>query len=1327
MRNALKRLSVVVPVLILLSALLLSNKVYADSDVRTVRVGYFHLEGYQMLNQEEEKSGYCFDFLQRMKLYADWQYEYIGYESAPADVLQMLSDGEVDMVAAIAKTPEREMEFDYSEQAISTSSVCILTSSQRESLCVKGDYTTYNGLTFGAVTGSAEIQSFEAFATEKNFHYSVKLYDDYDALEKALQAGETDAAVCTSINIIRDSVMMDQFDPTPLYIIVKKGNTELRTEINHALELLEANYPSLQNDLYKKYYNSLNQSIYFTSKEQEFIDQCRAENKVFYAIMNPDRIPFSYYQNGRATGVVGDVARHIFDKTGLNIQIIEPESREDYIQMIQNGSVSICMDMLTDYNNADRYGYMLTEPYYEASSSIVTRKEFTGEPKVIAALPNSLFYQKFEKYLSEEYEIKRYNNTQECINAVLDQECDATLCLTSVAQYAAYSDEFNRLKAAVYPAVKGKLSIAIRDEENTCLGSILNTVILNTSEDYLSSVIQSYELPVRTLSFAGILYNNPVIAFLLILMVTVVFVLFVIWRIKRKQYLQERHLAMITAQEYDTQINLNIKSMKYIMTTMHVTAFPTFGSEGNYAEWFTQFLEKHVCPEDRELIRQSRAPEALKKQSMVLTAEPDTITYRLLTERGETVWIKSTNYFYQKGDEKHCSIMNKDVTKQVEAERDILLTTDALTAISNNFTGIYNVHLDSGRYEIIKASQSAEKLETLERNFQDLQCGYCKNYIAEQYIESYKKFVDPENVRQQLLANETSELTYQRIDGVWLTLRIYKGKLYSDSNLSTIWVFENASEKAHMQEELSMALNAAQQASKAKSQFLSNMSHDIRTPMNAIIGMTGIAVTHISDRSRVQDCLNKISTASQHLLSIINDILDMSRIESGKMTLTEEPVDLAELAHTMITLIQPQIKAKNQQLFIDTAGVVNEMIIGDNTKMMQIFINILSNAVKFTPMNGIIAVKIKQLQTMTTSAYADYVFTFVDNGVGMSEEFQKKVFDAFEREKNSGMNKVEGTGLGMAISRNIVDMMGGEIICESKLGKGTTFTVKLPLKLQELRGPEVKIETIRDMRALVVDDDSNSCVSISHMLSGAGMRPEWTVSSKDAIAKSQVAYELGDSYGLFILDWLMPECNGIETTRQIRRVIGDETPIFILTAYDWSDIEEEAREAGVTAFLAKPFFRSDLYSILRSITGLGDGAVPDKEQENQPDFSGKNILIVEDNEINMEIASIIIQDSGAAVHTAHNGQEALELIEKSEEGYYDFIFMDVQMPIMDGYEATRRIRELARKDLAAIPIAAMSANAFESDIKASKEAGMNDHISKPIFKNDVYSVLRKYI
>ena len=518
--------------------------------------------------------------------------------------------------------------------------------------------------------------------------------------------------------------------------------------------------------------------------------------------------------------------------------------------------------------------------------------------------------------------------------------------------------------------------------------------------------------------------------------------------------------------------------------------------------------------------------------------------------------------------------------------------------------------------------------------------------------------------------------------------------------------------------ELELSIEHEAIANRSKREFLFNMSHDIRTPMNAIIGFTSLAATHVDNKEQVLDYLKKISISSQHLLSLINDVLDMSRIESGKVKIEEKVVHLPDLIHDLRSIIQSNVSAKRLSLLIDTMDVYDEDIITDPLRLNQVLLNILSNAIKFTPSGGTISIQIIQKNTGIKDR-ADYEFRVKDTGIGMSEEFKDHIFEEFAREETSTVSRIQGTGLGMAIAKRIVDLMGGTIEVNSEQGVGSEFVVKIRFKVADNKVEHKTIEQLEGIRALVADDDTDCCLNVCKMLRTIGLRPDWTISGKEAVIRAKDAIEQNDAFNVYIIDWMIPDMNGVEVVRNIRKFIGEETPIIILTAYDYTDIEQEAKEAGVTAFCSKPLFMSELREVLKKPFVLRE----DVQEVKHENFNDKRVLLAEDNELNREIAYEILKELGLTVDVVEDGKQALDAIDIHDAFYYDLVLMDVQMPNMDGYEATKAIRSLVDKDKANVTIYAMTANAFEEDKNNALEAGMNGHIAKPFDIKQLSTVL----
>ena len=752
----------------------------------------------------------------------------------------------------------------------------------------------------------------------------------------------------------------------------------------------------------------------------------------------------------------------------------------------------------------------------------------------------------------------------------------------------------------------------------------------------------------------------------------------------------------------------------------HGNIFPK-KKHGSYKE----YLETQILPalgEDEAYRQKIREAMDLKTVfEMFKVKEPYSVDIEVEMEDGH--FYKRFDFYSVDPESEYCIVLKTDTTavrvaqieqeahrKELEYNKQELADTDEIMA--NAGFGMWHMTLEEGKAPRLRANAKMKEL-----------LGIAGQELTEEEIYDAWYSHVPETERpdvlqriEEMLSGKLSECInlwihpngremYTRFGGTVTadengvqSLRGY----YSD-------VTDSVREDRAQRDALADALVAAEHANRAKTAFLNNMSHDIRTPMNAIVGFTALAASHIDNKEQVKDYLSKISISSQHLLSLINDVLDMSRIESGKMTLDEAEIHLPDMIHDLRTIIHANVASKQLSLFIDTQDVVNEDIIADKLRLNQVFLNILSNAIKFTPNGGTISFRVVE-KPVQLAGHTEFEFHIKDTGIGMSKEFQKTIFEAFTREKTSTISGIQGTGLGMAITKSIVDMMSGKIEVFSEEGKGTEFVVTIPCRLSGNPTKYEEIPELQGLRALVADDDTDTCLSVCAMLRKIGMRPDWTSSGHEAVIRTKEALDHADEFRTYIIDWQMPDMNGVETVRRIRKVIGDGTPIIILTAYDWADIEKEAREAGVTAFCSKPLFLSELRDVLvkplqaREEKGTSKTAV---------DFTGKKILLAEDNEMNQMIAEAILTEAGFSLNIACDGNIAVQMMKDAPAGTYDIILMDIQMPTMDGYEAARLIRALDDKAKAEIPIIAVTANAFEEDRKLALESGMNGHLAKP--------------
>ena len=669
--------------------------------------------------------------------------------------------------------------------------------------------------------------------------------------------------------------------------------------------------------------------------------------------------------------------------------------------------------------------------------------------------------------------------------------------------------------------------------------------------------------------------------------------------------------------------------------------------------------------------------------------------------------------------------------ERLENERRQMELVRALT-VDYNLVCFFDLDTDAGKLLQIKDKDASlfGSVFSGSLSFSESMELYIREFVHEEDQDMLREFLSPDSMKEGLVQRQLFYTNYRSVQSgevKYYQLKVVRAGEWNTSHgmvLGLRSVDEETRKEMEQKEQLEDALLQANRASKAKSIFLSNMSHDIRTPMNAIVGFTALAMTHINNRDQVEEYLKKIMTSGNHLLSLINDVLDMSRIESGKMHLDEQECSLPDILHGLRNIVQADIRAKQLEFYIDAVDVIHEEIYCDKLRLNQVLLNLLGNSIKYTGPGGLVTMRIRETP-MAPTGYANFDFTIKDTGIGMSEEFVRRIFEPFERERNSTISKIQGTGLGMAITKNIVDMMNGSIRVKSEQGVGTEFVVSLTFRLQNAKKEVQDIPELKNCRALVVDDDFNTCDSVSYMLGQIGMRAEWTLSGKEAVLRTRQAVMRGDDYCVYIIDWLLPDMNGIEVTRRIRKEMGENVPIIVLTAYDWSDVEDEAKEAGVTAFCSKPLFMSELRSCLYSIVNTEEEKIVDSSLDMK--FSTGHILLVEDNELNQEIAVEILGDAGFSTDVAENGKIAVEMLAASEPGYYQLVLMDIQMPVMNGYEAAKAIRKLESQELASVPILAMTANAFEEDRQEALRCGMNGHLPKPIDVENLYSTLKEIL
>ena len=792
------------------------------------------------------------------------------------------------------------------------------------------------------------------------------------------------------------------------------------------------------------------------------------------------------------------------------------------------------------------------------------------------------------------------------------------------------------------------------------------------------------------------------------------------------------HRAFTSANLCEYYVNLE----KNTFDTFKVEAslMTAFEQSHTWDELVRFFVDNYVVAQDKQAVtdfyNRAYIAEKLKGLDTELCQE-----CRIMLN-GEERWVRNVVMRGEIEDSEYAMIFLRDITEsKAETARRMQMASDnasmelliqSMVRLLDRFI-VCDLENDRYRFYNLQGGMVYEPSGTYHAFVEQVMA----KYKTLEPLETIQAMMSPENIRRNLTAESDiykfeycslDENTYKIASFIPLE---WEGTRLVKALLASMDVSQEKKAEIESHRALKEAYRAAENASRAKTDFLSNMSHDIRTPMNAIVGLTAIAGANIENPDKVIECLGKTTKASRHLLGLINEVLDMARIESGKMSLAEEDFNLPELVDNLITLTKPAIDEHRHNFEVHVDRIEHEAVCGDSLRIQQVFVNLMSNAIKYTPDGGNITFSIKE-KPNGFSKLGCYEFSIADNGIGMTPEFQKIMFEPFSRADDHRTTKVQGTGLGMAISQNIVNLMNGSIKVDSAPGKGTRITVTIYLKLQESEKEQEK--ELLDLPVLVVDDDKTCCESTVATLKDIGIAGEWVLTGRQAVERCYARHETGRDYFAVILDWKMPEMDGIETARKIREQVGKDVTIIILTSFEFSEIEEEARAAGVDAFIAKPLFRSRLTATLRQFTS-------GKKEKNarsllegfaKTDYTSKRVLLVEDNELNREIAAEILGMTGVAVDIAENGKIAVEKVVAAPEKWYDLIFMDIQMPIMNGYEATAAIRSLPG-GRGKVPIIAMTANAFAEDVQLAKNTGMNEHIAKPLELDKLNDVLKQWL
>ena len=1034
----------------------------ADSaETVTVRVGFFAFDGYHEQDADGLRSVYGYELLQHLAGYGGLRYEYVGYDKSWGEMQDMLARGEIDLLTSAQKTPEREARFDFSATNIGVSAA-ILTVKAGDSTYMESDYANWSGIRVGMIEGNSRNDSFAAFAKEHGFAFVPVYFDSTDDMVNALQSGgeerAIDAIVTSNLRKIRNEWILAQFDSSPFFVMVQKGDDALLDRVNEAIDQMDVCEPGLRTELMNKYYSPENgDAIAFTAEERAFIERMRGTELT--ALINPDRAPYSYYQDGALSGIAYEAAQEIIARTGLNIRFLKVESPAAYLAAVDAGEADIRFEIANSFNRAEAEGEWLTNAFITVPMARLYRETTTVFQTAAEPMNRDIADNYEALLLNMGFAPTYYESIAQTVDAVLSGERDMSYLAIDTATMAIRNDVTNRLVCEELFGLDTSYAVAVNSDESPLLFSILSKATASIGEPEINAIRQRYAVNLeKPFTVIGFFYDYPLYVLLAAVIALGVVILVVV------------------------------------------------------------------------LVSQSKR----------------------------------------------------------------------------------------------RRSEHAH-LETEQR-------------------------------QNELLRD---------------------------------------------------ALAAAEKAGAAKSQFLSRVSHEMRTPLNAIIGFIELAKT--ADAERTADYLASSDIAAKQLLSVINDVLDMSSIESGKMKIAMSSFNFRHLISSITNIYGTQCKQKGVGFETRITTPMDDWLVGDELRVNQILMNLLGNAVKFTS-EGHIWLTVSETAAEDDRAFVR--FTVADTGCGMSEQMLERLFKPFEQESAGTAKRYGGSGLGLSIVKNLVTLMGGTIRVESKQGEGTTFIVDLPFRKSDLERSAPAAHSMNALRVLLVDDEEVERDYMSLVLARIGVRYSCVGSGEDAIAALAQSDREDDLYNVCLIDWMMPGLNGVETTNRIRAQYGKDVVVIVVSAYDFQLANESAKQAGANLFLSKPVFQSALFDLFMTLTG---GRIASTKEEPQAwDFAGKRVLLAEDNALNQIVAKGYLARYNVVVDLAADGQAAVDRFTSSAPDYYDAILMDIQMPLMDGYEATRAIRESAHPQAKSIQIIAQTADAFNEDIAKALSAGMDAHVSKPI-------------
>ena len=1182
-------------------SLIQGKPVQASTD-QIMRVGFFAFDGYHNMDEDGCRSGYGYEFIQKLLRYNNYTAQYVGYDKNWSEMQRMLENGEIDILTSAQKTPAREEKFDFSEP-IGTSAAILTVKAGNEKF-VAGEYRTYQDMKVGVIEGNSRNERFQEFAEEHGFTYTLNYYDDMDALQADLQNDKIDAIVTSNLRSIDHEWVLDRFATSPFYAMVKKGNNGLLHTVNYAIDQMNSIDVGWQEELFNKYYaGDSGESIALSSTERTYIAALKSSGRKIKVLVHPDRAPYSYVENGQAQGIIKDVFEEVAHRLKLPYEYIICNTRQEYAELKKGGVADVLLEARNDLSKYEDMGYKLTDPYMNMSYASVELSSFSGEPATVANIKEAYTSDENFNNLIEGKNVLYFDNLRQCVDAVLDGRADVCYMYDYSGQKFASENVRGNLQSTTIPDLKDSLTFGVLASDDYRLLTVLNKGVGSVLDNYVDTAIKrNTDFSLGKLTAIQILWRNPQILMILVVFAAAVAISLIYGYQKRKSEtrVQDKNQELERFIGYICKSNSSVREVNF-----------TTGKEKEY-----------------------------------------------ILDQGH-IRLQEGDYQFMDPEHIHSKILDEDF-----AEIDKSVNTSNIGDI---------IEQAEDKYFECRLKEDA---------------GY--HWYAITMMPIPRDHDHPNNV-----------LIFKRdID-------------------------EAKRKEEETKQSLKEALEAANQASESKGSFLSNMSHEIRTPLNAIIGYLTLAKDKDVSVEKLAHCIDNCDIASRHLLQIINDILDMSSIESGKLKIAHEDFDLKKEISDITTIFFQNAKAKDIQFETFVDGLTEEWVNGDQLRLNQVLMNLLSNAVKFTPEHGNVQLRITQIRDDDKKVYIK--FEVVDNGIGMSEEYMSRIFTPFEQENAGTAKKFGGSGLGLSITNNLVKMMCGNISVSSRQNEGTAFTVTMYFgKAAEGHENAYGNMDYSHVRVLVVDDREDEGTYVKAMLKRCGVKSDFVTSGENALRRIKSRMGGDYSYDLCIIDWNMPEMDGCEVTRRIRKEIGLEVPVIIATAYDVTEFQDEAKSVGVNKIVSKPLFQSTLFDLLVSTFGNYDPNQNVAQEKERIDMSGVHVLLAEDNPMNMDIAVTILEKAGIVVDQAVNGEEAYHIFTSKEAGTYDLILMDVQMPVMDGYQATRAIRSSEHPEAKTIPVIAMTANAFAEDVADALSNGMNAHIAKPINYDKLFELLKRY-